>query len=111
MEQLTLNIKRQSSFTGMAMPYRIYINGVEMATIKNGGSVSLQIPNQQSVLKVSMVGNSMTFHSVEKDVVIFPEYCKSNVINCEIVTNINWIGALSGGLFGAVGKLVININY
>ena len=53
----------------------------------------------------------MTFHSVEKDVVIFPEYCKSNVINCEIVTNTNWVGALSGGLFGAVGKLVINVNY
>ena len=111
MDQFTLNITRQKNFVGAAMPYRICVNGKEVATIKIGGNVSIQIPNQRTILKVSMVGNGMAFHRIEKEVVIFPEYSKSNVINCEIVTKANWFGVFTWGLIRAVGSAVINVNY
>ena len=110
-KQLTLNITRQKNYVGAAMPYRIYIDGVEVATIKIGGRISLIIPNKQIMLKFSMVGNAMAFHKIEKEIIIFPEYCKTDTINCVISTKTDWIGILTGGLFKASGKADIDVQY
>lgn len=110
-KQPTLNISRQTNYVGAAAPYRIYIDGVEVTTIKIGDSVSLKIPHKQTALKVSMVGNAMSYHKIEKEIVIFPEYCKTDTINCVISTKTNWFGVLTGGLFSAVGKVNIDVQY
>ena len=111
METIKLNISRDKAFVGAAMPYRIIFNGKEMNKIKIGGSLSFELPCIQSTLIVSMVGNSMTFHNIEKEVVLFPQYCKTGVINCKIKTKFNWLGCLTLGLLQAVGKTDLDIEY
>lgn len=97
--------------TGCAMPYRIIVNGKEEAKLTIGKSLSLEIPKEQTTLKVSMVGNALTFHKIEKEIVIFPQYCKTNIVNCSITTKINWLGYLTLGLFQAMGRTEINVEY
>lgn len=111
METIKLNIKRDNSMTGAAMPYRIIVNGKEEAKLTIGKNLSLEIPKEQIALKVSMVGNAMTFHRIGKEIVIFPQYCKTNIINCIITTKLNWFGMLTMGLFQAVGKTEISVEY
>lgn len=111
MNTIKLNIIRDKAFVGAAMPYRVIINGVEKGKIKIGGSTSYEIPNNQSTLKISMVGNSLTFHNIEKEVVLFPQYCKTGVITCKIKTKFNWLGYLTLGLLQAVGRTELNIEY
>lgn len=111
METIKLNIKRDNSMTGCAMPYRIIINGTEKAKLTIGKSLSLEIPKEQTTLKVSMVGNAITFHKIGKEIVIFPQYCKTNIINCSISTKINWLGTLTMGLLQAHGRTEINVDY
>ncbi len=112
MNKIKLNICRSKSFVGAAMPYRIIINGSEVGNILIGNRMSFDIPNTQSSLKVSMIGNSLTFHKIEKEVVLFPQYCKTGGINCVVKTTVNWIGLLTFGLLQAVGKIEIgDIEY
>lgn len=111
MNTITLNINRDKAFVGAAMPYRIIINGTEVGKIKIGKSITCELPNAQSSLKVSMVGNSLTFHKIEKEVVLFPQYCKTGVIKCTIRTKFNLIGYLSFGLLQAVGRTELEIEY
>ena len=107
----TLNIERTKSFVGAAMPYRIYVNGTEQGKLMIGNRLSVEIPDSNTVLKVSMGGNISTFHKMEKEIVIFPEHCRGGIINCTISTKLNWIGLLTMGIFQAVGRLDINVKY
>ena len=111
MNIIKLNISRDKSFVGGAMPYRIIINGIVMGKMNIGDNMSLELPNTQSTLRVSMIGNSLTLHNVEKDVVLFPQYCKTGVIICRIRTKLNWVGFLTLGLLQAVGSLDLDIEY
>ena len=61
----TLNIERTKSFVGAAMPYRICVNGTEQGKLMIGNRLSVEIPDSNTVLKVSMVGNDLTFHKME----------------------------------------------
>lgn len=111
MQNITLNINRKSSFVGAAMPYRIFLNGTEIAKIGNGKSVSIEIPAEQAALKVSMVGNAITLHRIEKEVVLFPQSCPTNIIDCQIETKANWLGVLTYGLLSAVGRVELKMDY
>lgn len=111
METIKLNIKRDNSMIGGAMPYRIIVDGKEEAKLTIGKSFSLEILKKQVTLKVSMVGNAMTFHKIEKEIVVFPQYCKTNIVNCAITTKLNWLGVLTLGLFQALGRVEINVEY
>lgn len=111
MNNIKLNVSRDKAFVGAAMPYRIIVNGEEIGKMKVGSSMSYEIPNVQSTLKVSMVGNSLTFHKVEKEVVLFPQYCKTGIIECWIRTKFNWLGFLTLGLFQAMGRTDLEIAY
>ena len=111
MDTTKLDISRDKALVGAAMPYRIIVNGTEVGKIKIGNSMSFELPNTQSTLKVSMVGNSLTFHKIEKEVVIFPQYCKTGIINCRINTKFNWLGYLTLGLLQAIGRTELEIEY
>ncbi len=111
MDTITLRVHRKKAFTGMAMSYAIKIDGVKKGSLKNGESMEMVLPNQKCVLMVDMAGNSMTLHKLRKEVVVFPEYCSTGVIECEIDTKFNWFGGLTYGLLQAVGKISLNINY
>ena len=111
METIKLNIKRDKSMAGVAMPYRIIVNGKEITKLAIGKNYSIEIPNVQTTLKVSMVGNSMAFHKIEKVIVLFPQYCKTGIINCNITTKFNWLGFCTFGLLQAVGRTTLDVNY
>lgn len=111
METIRLNIKRDKSATGCAMSYRIVVGGKEVTKLRIGKEFSMDIPNAQTTLKVSMVGNSFTFHKIEKEVVVFPQNCKSGVIDCLISTKMNMLGVMTFGLIQAVGRAEIQVNY
>lgn len=111
MDTIKLNISRDKALVGAAMPYRVIINGTEKGKIKIGGNMSFELPDTRSTLKISMVGNSLTFHNIEKEVVLFPQYCKTGVINCKINTKFNWLGYLTFGFLQAVGRTELNIEY
>lgn len=111
MGTVRLNITRDKSFAAAAMPYRIIVNGEELATIKVGKTLSFDIPNSKSTLKIAMVGNAMSFHNIEKQVVLFPEYCKTGEIDCLITTKLNVFGVIFGGLFQPVGRAELKIVY
>lgn len=111
METIKLNITRDKAFVGVAMPYCVTVNGIEVGKMMIGNSMSYELPNTQSILKVSMVGNSSTFHKIDKEVVLFPQYCKIGIINCRIKTKVNWLGTLSLGLLQAVGRVELDIEY
>lgn len=111
MNKITLNITRDKALVGAVMPYRVVISGTEFGQLKKGKSMSCEFPNAQTSLRVSMVGNSLTFHKIEKEVALFPQYCKTGVINCYIKTKFNWIGYLTFGLLQAVGRMELEIEY
>lgn len=111
MKTVKLNIRRDKVFVGAAMPYRIVINGTEVGKMKIGSTMFYELPNTQSTLNVSMVGNSLTFHKIEKEIVLFPQYCKTDIINCNIKTKFNWLGFLTLGLLQAIGRMELDIEY
>ena len=73
MRTIKLNITQDISFVEAVMAYRVYINNQEVGKIKFGKLISLDIPDAPTTIKVSMVGNAVTIHSIEKEKVIFPE--------------------------------------
>lgn len=111
MDRIKLNISRDKSFVGAAMPYRIFINREEKDKLKLGKSISFDLQNTQSTLKVSMAGKSFMFHKIEKEVVLFPQHCKTGIINCKIKTKLNWLGFMTLGLLQAVGRTELEIEY
>ncbi|MBP9993663.1 MAG: hypothetical protein KBT67_01800 [bacterium] len=111
MNTITLRVHRKKAFTGMAMPYAIKIDGVKKGTVRNGGSMEIEIPNHNCVLMIDMVGNFLNLHKIREEVVLFPEHCTTGVIECEVETKYNPLGGLTLGLLQAVGKLSLNINY
>lgn len=111
MSEIVLNINRKKALVGAALPYRIIINGEEVDKLMIGKSTSVKVPKQNTTLKISMVGNAINFHNIEKETVLFPECCKTGVINCTIITKINWIGYMTLGILRAMADVKIDIQY
>lgn len=111
MDTVKLNIRRAPAFVAAAMPYRVTLDGMEIARLSVGGTASVRIPVRQGILKVAMVGNSMTFHAIEKSVVLTPQKCKVGEIQCTINTKLNVGGFFSMGLGSRMGDLSIDVRY
>lgn len=111
MDFINLNIHRETALFACAMPYHIKINGEEKCKLSMGNSITLKIRNAQSTFKVSMAGNAINFHKIQKEIVLYPEYCKTGIINCNIRTKINWLGYLTMGIFQAMGRIELDIEY
>lgn len=111
MKTIVLAITRKWALCAAAMPCRISVNGQEVAKLKVGGSCSCEISDERTVLRVSIVGNAISLHKAEKEVVLFPEYCRSNTVKCVISTKMNWLGFLTLGLFQAMARIEIEVEY
>lgn len=72
MDKYTLIITRDKAYVGRVMPYRIKIDGVEVAKISCGGEVVLEVPNRPFQLDFAMVGNSLNFHPVKASISVEP---------------------------------------
>ena len=111
MRTIQLNISRDKAYVAAAMGYRILIDNQEVGKIKIGQTMTLNIPDKPTSLKVSMVGNAMNIHRMEKEVVLFPEKSSSGIVECSINTKPNWLGILTSGFIQAVGQINLTINY
>lgn len=56
---------RESSFAGAAVPQIVYINGVKVGAVKNGGSISFKTYNKNNLMFVTDHNN-----------VVFQSYCR-----------------------------------
>ena len=111
MKTITLNVSRDKSFVGMGMSYRVFIDNREVSKLKIGKTFSCKLPSEQFVLRVSLVGNALSLHKIQKEVVIFPQYCESGTINCKVRTKFSLLGMLTMGLIQAMGRAEIEVSY
>lgn len=107
-QTISFRIKREKSFIGCAMPFRIIIDGKEVTKLSNGGEYSMQLPNKDFMLKVYMCGNAITIHKVEAETLICPSQYNGK-INCTISVKPKLLGILSMGLLSAPGTLEFNM--
>lgn len=107
----TLKLTRDTSFCGIAMPYRILMDGVEVGRISVGKSLDLPMPARTFRLDIEMVGKSLTFHPVKTFVMIDPLKAESGIVKAHITTSPRWIHALTNGIWGPVGKAQVKVLY
>lgn len=110
MSTIKLHLIREKKFYGSMVPLTIHINGQEVAKIKNGESISLDIPNSRSVLKLNMAWNALVLHKTTKEAVLFTDY-SYGTIECLICLKPNWMGVITNGLFETHGRIELNIRY
>ena len=110
METIKLIIICDKAFVGAVLPYHLFINGKEMGKIKKGKNTSYELPYAQSTLKVSIPRTSL-IHKVEKEVVLFPQFCNKGIINCTIVSKLNLLGFISLGIVQPHYVISLHIEY
>ncbi len=108
---MKLQIKRESTFVNIAVPYKIFLNEKLIGKLNNGKTMTIDAPDVKCVLKVEVTGHKLTLHSFNKNVLIFPEYNKGSYINCTISTQINWTGLLTLGLLQSIYRINILVEY
>ena len=111
MSMIKLFITRDKALLGAAVPYRVFIDGKEMCKLSFGQSVSDDIPEKKTSLKFLMVGSSFVLHNVEKEVTLFPDKCKTNIVDCTITTKVNYWGWFTLGIMEATCRPEIKIVY
>lgn len=110
MEKYILTITRDKAFVGRVMPYRIKIDGVEVAKISCGGEVILEVPNHPFQLDFEMVGNSLNFHPVKASIPVEP-IRSTGKMKCHLTTKPNWAGIIVSGVLFRIGTLIPKFTY
>lgn len=107
-----ITITRDRAYVGRVMPYRIKIDGREVAKISAGGETKIEVPDTPFNLEFSMVGNSMNFHPIKGNITVEPVRSATGQMKCHLTTKPNWLGILvGGGIFFPVGHLNIQFEY
>lgn len=107
-----LHMKRKASYAAAAMPMRIYVNNCEVGKLKIGGTMDITIPaDRPSMIKVSMVGNSMNVHKIEHQEMVYPQNAPSGHIQLEFKVKMNWAGVFTYGLAKPIGDVVYDVKY
>lgn len=108
---VTLLIKRRKAYVASLVKYRIIINGKELCQLKDGGLFQTKVSANPTSLRVSVWGNSLAVHKMEKEILLWPQYCERGQINCVIKTKTNWIGLITIGLLAPQGNIDIGVDY
>lgn len=109
----TIRIKREGSFMSRHIPYEIWFQDQKLANGINHRANEYSIDSRKGVLRIREVGTKFAFHSIEKSVVVDPEYIKNpdNVIVCEVKASINWLGALTIGILAPIRRINVEVKY
>lgn len=110
MENIILTISRKNSLWGAAVPIYIRIRN-DKYELFNGKSISVEIPNQQTIIQMSLWGNAINIHKTQKETVIFPNCCKEGKIICRVSLKPNYLGVMTGGLLRSTGSILCDIEY
>ena len=112
MDSVTLNIRRDGSLAGAAVPYYIFINGMEVGALAVGKKLAVQIPaDKKSILVASQGKNTLMPHQIKGQVILHPEYCEKAEINCIIKTRFKIAGLASFGWLQPIGETEITVDY
>lgn len=106
-----IRIKRAKGVYCFAIPIKVKYGNNQEFKLNNGQEIILPLSEKRAVLTVELYGNSFQFHRVTSRKVIFPEFQKSEMMDCVISVKPNWIGTLSLGLLQATATITISIKY
>lgn len=110
-QEIQINITRTKGYVAALVKYLIYINGSKVDSVSNGGTITLNgVDCQRFLLKIQPWGNSVSLHRMECEVEIDPSRCRTNIVNCRIVTELRVLGLIFP-LFYAPGKISIYVDY
>lgn len=110
-QEIKINITREKSLYGAFNPFKVCYNGSEIGSVANGETKTFSgIDNQKFLLKVYPWGDSIQFHKVACEVEIDPSQCRTNVVNCKVVTEMKVLGFIAP-LFSAAAKMKIYVSY
>lgn len=110
-QEFQINITREKSFVGSLTSYKVCFNGTEVGSLSNGETKTFRaFDRQKFLLKVYPWGDSVSLHKMACEVEIDPTQCRTNVINCKVVTELKILGTIAP-LFSAPGKITIYVNY
>lgn len=95
------------------IPYEIWFQDRKLGNVIKSDSYEYTIDSRKGVLRIRELGTRIAFHSIEKSVVLFPEYLKNidNVIVCEVKASINWLGALTIGILAPIRRINVEVKY
>lgn len=111
METVTLIVSRRPSYVGMAVAVRVLINGMLIGQVKVGGRLQVNIPVQNCMLELDMVGNSYSFRPIRGTFPLTPSYCKKGVITVDFGVKSNALGILTSGIWQKLGDIQADIKY
>lgn len=113
MKQIKLLINRKGSFLNKLMPYEVWFNDIKLGNMFKSKDGNFIINCQKGVLKFREFGSNFAFHTIQKEIIIFPELIKNidHGIECDVTASINWLGVLTYGLFAPIRNLSIEIKY
>ena len=110
-QRIQLNITREKAFVAALVKYRVYYNGAEAGSLANGDSITIKgLSSQKFLLKVQPRGDTLALHRMVCEIEIDPSRCKTNIVNCRVVTKPKLLGAIAP-LLSAPGKIHIYVDY
>lgn len=104
-------IWRKTTLVNMVVPYTVLINNIKIKKIRNNQTIEIEVPNEQFVIRLSPYGNSLQFHKMDTERVVFPSYSKKDYPACEILTKPNLLGMITLGILQPVVTIHLNILY
>lgn len=109
--EFQINITREKGFVASLTSYKVCFNGLEVGSLSNGETKEFKaFDRQKFLLKVYPWGDSVSIHKMACEVEIDPSQCRTNIINCRVVTEVKTAGILMP-LFSAPGKITIYVDY
>lgn len=106
-----IRIHRKKKFYSSGTPLCVKFGDEQEFKLFIGQEKILSVPDKPVPLSIGMFGNALQLHKVRNESVVFPDYQKSDIIDCELNVIPNWVGAITFGLLGPVSKIVVNTNY
>lgn len=113
MDTINLTVIRIGSFMSRHVCYEVWFQNKKLGDFFRAEDAHFTINREKGVLKLREFGTKFAFHTIEKEVVIFPEHMdKANKeLKCYVNATTNWLGVLTYGLLAPIRKVNIRIEY
>ena len=113
MGTMNISINRTGSLMSQHIPYEVWFKDTKLGKILKSGDGAFTVNREKGVLKIREFGSSMAFHTIQKEIVIFPEHITdiNKGIECNVVASLNWLGVFTLGLFAPIRKINIELKY
>ena len=113
MDTINIKIRRVGSFMSRHIPYVVWFKDQKLGNIVRNGDAIFTISREKGVIKIRELGSKIAFHTIQKEIVFFPQYTNrtDNELVCNVVAAVNWLGALTLGIFAPIRKISLELKY